>query len=122
MDHREPHPRLILLEWLRCWPGPARGLLIASAVPLAGWLAWSSPGEAARPAFWPSLVVDPNSAPAPVLEALPGLGPALAGRIVAARAVLPFRSIADLDRRVKGIGPAKAAALLPYFKFASGQR
>ena len=122
MDHREPRARLILPEWLRCWPGPARGLLIAIAAPLAGWLAWSSPGEAARPGPWPSLVVDPNLAPSPVLEALPGLGPALAGRIVGARAVLPLRSIADLDRRVKGIGPVKAAALRPYFEFSASQR
>ena len=122
MDHHEPHSRLILPAWLRCWPGPARGLLIGIAVPVAGWLAWSAPGGAARPERWPGLVVDPNSAPSPVLEALPGLGPALAGRIVAARAVLPFRSIADLDRRVKGIGPVKAAALLRYFEFPASQR
>ncbi|MES2637915.1 MAG: helix-hairpin-helix domain-containing protein [Myxococcota bacterium] len=43
------------------------------------------------------------------LEGLPGIGPALAARIVAGR---PFRSLDDLDR-VKGIGPAKLRALAP---------
>lgn len=50
--------------------------------------------------------VDPrvclNHADLAGLEALPRVGPVLAGRIVAAR---PFRSVADLDR-VKGVGPA----------------
>lgn len=43
------------------------------------------------------------------LEGLPGIGPALAARIVAGR---PFRTFLDLDR-IKGIGPAKLRALAP---------
>lgn len=43
-----------------------------------------------------------NSAPARELERLPGIGPALAGRIVDAR---PFSSVDELER-VRGIGPA----------------
>ena len=43
-----------------------------------------------------------NEASAAELEALPGIGPALAARIVAAR---PFHRIDDLER-VRGIGPA----------------
>lgn len=42
-----------------------------------------------------------NRATQAELEALPGIGPTLAQRIVAGR---PYRSIKDLDR-VKGIGP-----------------
>ena len=57
----------------------------------------------------------------PVLEALPGLGPALAGRIDEARANRPFRSLDDFDRRVKGIGPSKAAALRPFLRFPDGR-
>lgn len=48
-----------------------------------------------------------NHATTADLEGLPGIGPALAARIVAGR---PFRSLADLDR-VRGIGPAKLRAL-----------
>lgn len=50
-----------------------------------------------------------NRASANSLEGLPGVGPALAARIVAGR---PYRSIADLDR-VKGIGPKTVAKLAP---------
>lgn len=49
--------------------------------------------------------VNINSATAAELEALPGIGPALAQRIVADRTSRgPFRSVNDLDR-VRGIGP-----------------
>lgn len=50
-----------------------------------------------------------NAATREELEALPGIGPALAARIEAGR---PYRSVADLDR-VRGIGPKKLAALRP---------
>lgn len=50
-----------------------------------------------------------NRASATELEALPGIGPALAARIVEGR---PYRTVDDLDR-VKGIGPKKVAALRP---------
>lgn len=52
-----------------------------------------------------------NIASAADLEALPGIGPALAGRIVAERrAHGPFRGPSDL-LRVRGIGPKKLARL-----------
>ena len=60
------------------------------------------------------LVVDPNTAPRGVLGALPKMGSAMVGRIVAARDEAPFRSLDDLDRRVRGIGPATIAALRPH--------
>lgn len=50
-----------------------------------------------------------NEARASDLERLPGIGPALAQRIVAAR---PFATLDDL-LRVSGIGPARLAALRP---------
>lgn len=50
-----------------------------------------------------------NRATPAELEALPGIGPALAGRIGAAR---PFASLADLDR-VRGIGPSLIERLKP---------
>ncbi len=49
--------------------------------------------------------LDLNAASKAELEMLPGVGPALADRIIAERdANGPFKSIDDLDR-VKGIGP-----------------
>jgi competence protein ComEA len=56
-----------------------------------------------KPALTSKLNV--NTATAPELELLPGIGPALAGRIIEDReANGPFKSVDDLDR-VKGIGP-----------------
>ena len=65
------------------------------------------------------LRLDPNRAPRQVLVALPGLGPARVAAIETARASSPFRSLDDLDRRVKGIGPSTAASLRPHFRFHS---
>jgi len=57
----------------------------------------------------PALVgpVDLNTADQKTLEALPGIGPAMAKRIVEAR---PFQNMDDLSR-VKGLSKAKVAAL-----------
>jgi competence ComEA-like helix-hairpin-helix protein len=49
-------------------------------------------------------LVNLNTASAATIEALPGIGPSLAQRIVAARQQQPFTSLADLDR-VPGVGP-----------------
>ncbi len=48
--------------------------------------------------------VDLNKATAEELQRLPGIGPALAARIIEARKTTPFKSVDDL-RRVPGIGP-----------------
>lgn len=55
-------------------------------------------------------VLDVNRAGIRELEALPGVGPALARRIVEERAIRPFSSVDDLAR-VRGIGPATIARL-----------
>ena len=52
-----------------------------------------------------------NKATQAQLESLPGIGPALAERILAARASAPFAGWADLRRRVKGLGKATARKL-----------
>ncbi|MCW6037923.1 helix-hairpin-helix domain-containing protein [Spirulina subsalsa FACHB-351] len=49
-------------------------------------------------------LVNVNRASQAELETLPGIGPALAGRIIEARQEQPFRSLEDLER-VRGIGP-----------------
>lgn len=54
--------------------------------------------------------VDVNVATAQELEALPGVGPAIAARIVDAR---PFANVDDLER-VRGIGPATLERIRPF--------
>lgn len=54
--------------------------------------------------------IDVNAASAEELQRLPGVGPVMAGAIVAGR---PFRSVADLDR-VRGIGPKTLDKLRPF--------
>jgi competence protein ComEA len=46
------------------------------------------------------------------LQSLRGIGPAMAARILAERSRAPFRSLADFDERVKGIGPASLRRLV----------
>jgi competence protein ComEA len=99
------------------WTGPARGLLLLIATALSLSMAWTSIDEPSGPLPLPTLEVDANSAPPAVLGALPGIGPVLAGRIVEAREARPFRTLDDLDRRVKGIGPVKVAGLRPFLRF-----
>lgn len=55
--------------------------------------------------------VDANTATPEQLDAIRGIGPALAARIVQERARRPFRDLADLQERVRGIGPAVARKL-----------
>jgi len=71
----------------------------------------------------PNLVVDINTVPPQVLSALPMVGPRLARAVVAARLERPFDDLADLNRRVKGVGPETLARLAPYLRFgvAPGQ-
>lgn len=59
------------------------------------------------------LGLDPNRADAETLAALPGVGPARAAAIVAARAKAPYRRAEDL-RRVHGIGAKTVEALRPF--------
>lgn len=77
--------------------------------------AQAAPGLAQHP-------IDVDVAPASELERLPGIGPALAGRIVADReANGPFGSAAALQR-VRGVGPVLAGRLAPYVTFSRSPR
>jgi competence protein ComEA len=61
------------------------------------------------------LPIDLNRASAQDLDAVPGIGPALAQRIVEYRqAHGPFQKIDDLEKKVLGFGPKKMAGIKPY--------
>ena len=98
------------------WSSTSRALLAAICL-IGSFSLWRTSGEFDRPTPPQiALVVDPNTAPPAVLMALPRLGPALVGRIVTQRDIEPFDSIEDLDRRVKGIGPATIKSIRPFLK------
>jgi competence protein ComEA len=98
------------------WIAPVRLWLAAIGAIAALGLIAGEQIPAGPPPAPPRLIVDPNTAPPAVLQALPRLGPALVARIVEARQETPFRSLDDLDARVRGIGPATIAALRPYLR------
>jgi hypothetical protein len=92
-------------------------LLAAVALATALGLAASSRNVGKRPgsvAVAPVLVLDPNTAPPQALAALPHVGPALASRLVEARAERPFTSLDDLRGRVRGVGPVTLARIAPH--------
>lgn len=58
-----------------------------------------------------SAAVDVNKASQAELEAVKGIGPGLAGRILEARGKAPFGHWADMIERVRGLGAGNAARL-----------
>jgi hypothetical protein len=103
------------------WPIEARALLALIVVVVAIGLLAICP-DAARPSSKtlvavPNLVLDANSAPPQVIQALPALGPTLASRWVAARKERPFVSLEDARRRVRGLGPVSARQITGYLTF-----
>ncbi|NUQ20299.1 MAG: helix-hairpin-helix domain-containing protein [Gemmatimonadaceae bacterium] len=80
------------------------------------------PKRKGKRASGPSAPVDMDRASADEIEALPRIGPALAKRIVEDRdANGPFGSIDELQR-VRGVGPAMAAALASSVTFSGTPR
>lgn len=77
--------------------------------------------EARSRPLGPDEVLDPNTASADELDRLPGVGAATARSMVQARvADGPFRSPEDL-MRVRGLGPASIARLVPHLNFGTVQ-
>ena len=102
-------------DQLAVWCLIVVGLWVMTAV--AWWSAASPQVPTPIPAS-PDLRIDLNTAESMRLELLPGIGPALAGRIIADRTARgPFRSLGDLQR-VRGIGAITAARLQRYVTVA----
>ena len=82
-------------------PAPPRPAAVATAGPVV------SPVQVA---------IDVNTATAEALDGVPGIGPVLAGRIVAYRTQNgPFPSVASLES-VRGIGPRSIQRMAPYLR------
>jgi competence protein ComEA len=83
----------------------------ADTASVSGNSASTGSGASANPAKQGAEMVDLNTADESALDALPGIGPATAARIIADReANGPFASAEDLGR-VSGIGPKKLEQL-----------
>lgn len=95
---------------------PVSRILVALA--LAGALPFGAAAEPAEPAG----PVNVNTADMHALLTLPGVGPAIAGRIVESRSTAgPFRAVDDL-RRVKGIGAKTLDKLRSHVTVGDGVR
>ena len=64
------------------------------------------------------LRIDPNHADPWTIEALPGIGPALAAAWIRERERASFCDPGDLDR-VPGIGPKRVSGLVPWLEVAA---
>jgi competence protein ComEA len=102
---------------------PGTNLLVALLVAALAWTVLTTRDHVTRDAVnagavdrveLPDMRIDLNAASAAELTLLPGIGPALAPRIVLDREARgPFASVEDLDR-VPGIGPATVDRVAPY--------
>ena len=63
--------------------------------------------------------IDVNRAPADELRRLPGVGPSLAEALIEERGRAPFSGTADLER-VPGVGEVTARRLAPHLRFEPG--
>jgi competence ComEA-like helix-hairpin-helix protein len=102
------------------WPPATQRVLLSGAAALLAFTLFAAQRPARTPRESPvpddpalEVRIDVNTAPAAELEALPGIGAALAARIVAERTARgAFRSVEDLVR-VPGVGEKLAERLRP---------
>lgn len=118
-------PRDALAE--RLFPPRAQAVVAAAVaaglVALAGWYVASAAGlvdHDTAPRVPLSFTVDVNAADEVELAQLPGVGPALARRIVDRRSVAGRFASADDLLAVPGIGPATLARLHPHLRGFGG--
>lgn len=90
--------------WPALFPAPAAPSVTHAALPPLRATAEAAPSYPTTASITPLISgkLNLNTATEEQLEALPGVGPAFAQRIIQAR---PLHSLADLDA-VKGVGPA----------------
>ncbi len=107
------------------WTWPARARVLLALIVLISGVALRvasdslGTGRQRTCRVVPVLVIDPNTAPASVLEALPHVGPSLVKQFMEQREIRPFGSTADLRRRVRGLGPVTLARLAPHLRIAA---
>src|SRR5271165_1375913 len=105
------------------WPARARVLLafVVLVLGVALRLASDSLGRGHQRTcrVLPVLVIDPNTAPGSVLEALPHVGPSLVKQLIEQRERHPFESIEEMRRRVRGLGPVMMARLAPHLRIVA---
>ena len=102
------------------------GLVVTVLVVMAGWWFFLGGGDGRRlieidraEPLVARFQLDANTADAPELMQLPGIGPKLAQRIIESRDTLgPFADQDDL-RRVRGIGPKTLEKLRPHLRPAN---
>ena len=105
--------RLVPRGWTDANRRLIAGLVLLPAVVLL-FVSRSSPPPARST---PSLRLDPNTAPRQVILTLPRFGPSLTDSLIRAREDRAFRSLDDLDRRVRGVGPSTVALIRPLLRF-----
>ena len=105
------------------WPVRARVLLAVVVLVSGVTLRLSSDslgtGRQRSCRVFPVLVIDPNTVPASVLEALPHVGPSLVKQVIDQREIRPFQSIEDMRRRVRGLGKVTMTRLGPHLRIAA---
>jgi len=115
-----PHPPSLGEVWAKAGvtgilPDPDRKIASGSRVEVMGEGGYRIAAMSGAQLLTLGLAVDLNRASAEDLAAVPGIGPALAKRLMEYRqAHGPFKKIEDLEEKVLGFGPKKVETIKPY--------